>query len=254
MVPVLPRRYYCGHKHSLSLRKKPSRDERLLEGRILAYDLELQRYRLSNPFKKRVVLVGPSYVSRLGSFEQIHNLGFTGATPSEIERIIERYCREGDFVFYGFTLFDLFEREEGGETLPFSSFHRKKLVIKALFSHKHGKPAKGLFEKQSGKIRNLRDKDIRVGARRLAELCRRHPHMRIVMFPIYPQREIVEKTNAMKRLLTRANVPLIDLTGVLDKNQFTDCFHHTPDGVNLLRARIAARMGRETLPQIARGL
>jgi hypothetical protein len=217
-----------------------------LEGRLLAYDLELRKYRLSYPFKRRAVLVGPSYVSRLGSFQEIHNLGFTGATPSEIEGIIERYCRKNDSIYYGFTLFDLFQREKETETLPFSSLQRKKLIVKALFSHECEKPAKSLFERQLRRIRNIRDEDIRLGAKRLARICKRHPHLRVIMFPTYPEKEALEKTRRVKQLLARANVPLIDMADTLDRNQFTDCFHHTPDGVKALREHIV-NMGTDPI-------
>ena len=73
------------------------------ESRLIGYEHALTDYRSLRSGECKGVIIGTSYAHRLGNFEGVYNLGFTGTRADDHLRIIKRYCRKNDKVIYVIT-------------------------------------------------------------------------------------------------------------------------------------------------------
>jgi len=231
----------------------PSIIECSFEYSLVRYDAHVRDYRIAQCCgQPQTVLVGPSYAAILDNFSGISNLAFGSARPLEIERLISTLS-SNDIILYAFGPQYFQSHDLPSREFPFSTLVRRELFLRFVLSGSSimGSPVANreeYFDNMLSFIASLPDETLLSTAKECRNLHDRFPNVRFVLFPIIPNPPSDARMTRLRDLLIDAELPVIDLTGTLSRDDFSDIWHANTSGRRKLQVMLTNLTRSEPKP------
>jgi len=246
----------------------------LIPAAVFARFEVLPRYKIQRErTDPSVILVGPSFVRRLGEFEHAQNFAKDAILPCETTKIIEQYCQPSDTILYGLCVINtsmtrystahvsiparkdliswLWRRIVDPIPERYMSVTSKDQEIVDLALPPESFPALDR-EEAAGQLKwlSLRLQKQGVDLAFFVKLHKKHPNITFLIFPIADLASpedadafakdidlVIAAQEEFRDKLKAANIPAIYLPPLPSK-EFIDICHYTGQGNAILRSKI----------------